>query len=179
MTKAVEKVATRRSKRQNNNGNGKNTDSQEYKEVQPLIVKPPPPSVSPKVKMGVMKLKPVLPVARIQKARRGLPFHLSCQLGQKRSDVCVDKKSERSDLQTDGVNISVQKPGDESIELEETSYEQWLAADSLVKLQHQGQDIHKINDVNKRNEDASKQDDSKQDDSVINDGNKKQDEKQL
>ena len=54
-----------------------------------------------------------------------------------------------SDLQTDDVNISVQKPGDESIELEETSYEQWLAAEGLVKLQDQGQDIRKINDVNK------------------------------
>ena len=112
----MEKVATRRSKRQNNNGNGKNTDSQEYKEVQPLIIKPPPPpSISPKVKKEVIKLKPVLPFARIQKARRGLPFHPSCQPGQKRSDVCVDKKSESSDLQADDVNISVQKPGDESI----------------------------------------------------------------
>ena len=96
----------------------------------------------------------------------------------------MDKKSESSDLQTDDVNISVQKPGDESIELEETSYEQWLAAEGLVKLQDQGQDIRKINDVNKQNEDASKQhdskqDDSKQDDSVINDGDKKQDEKTI
>ena len=205
----MEKVATRRSKRQNNNGNGKNTDSQEYKEVQPLIVKPPPASVSPKVKMEVIKLKPVVPVARIQKARRGLPFHPSCRPGQKRSDVCVDKKSESSDLQTDDVNISVQKPGDESIELEETSYEQWLAAEGLVQLQDQGQDIRKINDVNIQNEDASKQDaskqddskqddskqdnskeddskqdnskedDSKQGDSVINEGDKKQDEKAI
>ena len=96
----------------------------------------------------------------------------------------MDKKLESSDLQTDDVNISVQKPGDESIELEETSYKQWLAAEGLVKLQDQGQDIRKINDVNKRNEDASKQDDSKQDDSkkddsVINDGDRKQDEKTI
>ena len=128
----MEKVASRRSKRQNNNG--KNTDEQEYKEVKPLIVKPPPPSVSPKVEMEVIKLKPVLPVARIQKARQGLPFHQSSQPGQKRSDVCVDKKSEKSDLHNDDVNINVQKPGDESIELEEMSYEQWLAAQGLVKL---------------------------------------------
>ena len=84
-----------------------------------------------------------------------------------------------SDLQTDDVNISVQKPGDESIELEETSYKQWLAAEGLVKLQDEGQDIRKINDVNKQNEDASKQDDLKQDDSVINDGDKKQDKKTI
>ena len=60
----------------------------------------------------------------------------------------MDKKSESSDLQTDDINISVQKPGDESFELEET-YEQWLAAEGLVKLQDQGQDICQINDVNK------------------------------
>ena len=62
------------------------------------------------------------------------------------------KKLEKCNLHSDDVDISVQKPGDESIELEEMSYEQWLAAQGLVKLQDQGQDIRKMDDVNKTDE---------------------------
>ena len=71
--KAMDKVVTRRTRRQN--GNSNNTAEIEYNEVKPLIIKEPLPSVSPKVEMEVLKLKLVIPVERIQKARRGLPFN--------------------------------------------------------------------------------------------------------
>ena len=70
ITKAVDKVMTRRTRRQNGNGNSNNTA-----EVKPLIIKEQLPSVSPKVEIELLKLKPVIPVERIQKARHGLPFN--------------------------------------------------------------------------------------------------------
>ena len=51
VTKAVDKVVTRKTRRQNGNGNSNNTAEIEYNEVKLLIIKEPPPSVSPKVEM--------------------------------------------------------------------------------------------------------------------------------
>ena len=87
VTKAVDKVVTRRTRRQNGNGNSNNTTEIEYNEVKPLIIKEPLPSVSPKVEKEVLTLKPVIPVERIQKARRGLPFNPGSHPGTKRSDL--------------------------------------------------------------------------------------------
>ena len=81
-TKAVDKVATRRQ-----NGNSNNTAEIEYSEVKPLIIKEQLPSVSPKVEIELLKLKPVIPVERIQKARCGLPFNPGSHPGTKRSDL--------------------------------------------------------------------------------------------
>ena len=87
VTKAVDKVATRRTRRQNGNGNSNNTAEIEYNEVKPLIIKEPLPSVSPKVEIEVLKLKPVIPVERIQKARHSLPFNPGSHPGTKRSNL--------------------------------------------------------------------------------------------
>ena len=87
VTKAVDKVVTRRTRRQNGNGNSNNTAEIEYNEVKPLIIKEPPPSVSPRVEMKVLTLKPVIPVERIQKARLGLPFNPGSCPDTKRSDL--------------------------------------------------------------------------------------------
>ena len=87
VTKAVDKVVTRRTRRQNGNGNSNNTAEIEYNEVKPLIIKEQLPSVSPKVEIELLKLKPVIPVERIQKARCGLPFNPGSHPGTKRSDL--------------------------------------------------------------------------------------------
>ena len=70
-------------------------------------------SVSPKVEMEVLKLKPVHPVQRIQKARHGMPFNPgSCQ-GQERSDLPaqpkVSKKSQKSDSEKTEENTSLKE----------------------------------------------------------------------
>ena len=84
VTKAVDKVVTRR---QNCNGNSNNTAEIEYNEVKPLIIKEQLPSVSPKVEIKLLKLKPVILVERIQKARHGLPFNPGSHPSTKRSEV--------------------------------------------------------------------------------------------
>ena len=83
VTKTVDKVATGRTWRQNGNGNRNNKADIKYKEVKLLIIKEQLPSVSPKVEMEVLKLKPLIPVERIQKARCGLPLILVVNQAQK------------------------------------------------------------------------------------------------
>ena len=87
VTKAVDKVVTRRTRRQNGNGNSNNIAEIEYNEVKPLIIKEQLPSVSPKVEIKLLKLKAVIPVERIQKAKCGLPFNPGSCPGTKRSDL--------------------------------------------------------------------------------------------
>ena len=183
VTKAVNKVATRRTRRQNGNGNSNNTAEIEYNEVKPLIIKEQLPSVSPKVEMEVLKLKPVIPVERIQKARCGLPFNPASCPGTKRSDlggkpkvndnpqnsdskvVCKkveDNKSKKTDVQKENKESNNEDgSGDASIELDEMPYEVWLAMQGIVKSQ--SENICKI-EKKSDNESELVKDDSKDDD---------------
>ena len=153
VTKAVDKVVTRRSKRQE--------EDQEYKDVKPLIVTKQLPSVSPQVKMEVLKLKPLHHVQRIQKARCGLPFNPGSCPGQKRGNLqmqCkVSEKPEKLDSKKSKDNKSVDKEskpkqkddgsGDASVELDEMPYEEWLAKHGL---QSESENIHKIDEVDNK-----------------------------
>ena len=182
VTKAVDKVATRRTRRQNGNGNSNNTAEIEYNEVKPLIIKEPLPSVSPKVEMKELMLKPVIPVERIQKERHGLPFNPGSHPGTKRSDLGgkpkvgdnpqisdskvvhknEDKKSKKMDVQKENKESNSEDgSGDASIELDETPYDKWLAMQGIVKSQ--SENICKI-EKKSDNESELVKDDSKDDD---------------
>ena len=183
VTKAVDKMAARRTRRQNGNGNSNNTAEIEYNEVKPLIIKEPLPSVSPKVEMEVLMLKPVIPVERIQKARHGLPFNPSSCPGTKRSDLggklkvgdspqisdskvvrkkVEDNKSKKMDVQKENKESNNEDgSGDASIELDEMPCEEWLAMQGIVKSQ--SENIHKI-EKKSDNESELVKDDSKDDD---------------
>ena len=161
VTKAVDKVVTRR---QNGNGNSNNTAEIEYNEVKPLIIKEQPPSVSPKVEIKLLKLKPVIPVERIQKARCCLPFNPGSHPSTKRSDlggkpkvgdnpqnsdlkvVCkkiVENKSKKTDVQKENKESNNEDgSGDASIELDDMPYKEWLAMQGIVKSQ--SENIRKI-----------------------------------
>ena len=183
VTKAVDKVVTRRTTRQNGNGNSNNTAEIEYNEVKPLIIKEPLPSVSPKVEMEVLTLKPVIPVERIQKARCGLPFNAGSCPGTKRSDLggklkvgdnpqisdskvvrkkVEHNKSKKTDVQKENKESNNEDgSGDASIELDEMPYEEWLAMQGIVISQ--SENIHKI-EKKSDNESELVKDDSKDDD---------------
>ena len=144
VTKAVDKVATRRTRRQN--GNSNNTAEIEYNEIKPLIIREQPPSSSPKVEIKVLKLKPVIPVERIQKARHILPFNPGSCPGTKRSDLggklkvgdnpqnsdskvvrkkVKENKSKKTDVQKENKESNNEDgSGDASIELDEMPYEE-------------------------------------------------------
>ena len=63
--------------------------------------------------MEVLKLKPVHPVQRIQKARGGMPFNPCSRSGQNRSDLLgqpkVGKNSQKSDSEKTQEKTSVKK----------------------------------------------------------------------
>ena len=183
VTRAVDKVATRRTRRQNGNGNSNNTAEIEYNEVKPLIIKEQPPSVSPKVAIELLKLKPVIPVERIQKARCGLPFNPGSCPGTKRSDLggkpkvsdnlqnsdskvvhkqVDENKSKKMDVQKENKESNNEDgSGDVSIELDEMPHEEWLAMQGIVKSQ--SENICKI-EKKSDNESELVKDDSKDDD---------------
>ena len=165
------------------NGNSNNTAEIEYNEVKPLIIKEPPPSVSPKVEMEVLTLKPVIPVERIQKARCGLPINPGSCPGTKRSDLggklkvgdnpqisdskvvrkkVEDNKSKKTDVQKENKESNNEDgSGDASIELDEMPHDEWLAMQGIVKSQ--SENIHKI-EKKSDNESELVKDDSKDDD---------------
>ena len=183
VTKAVDKVATRRTRRQNGNGNSNNTAEIEYNEVKSLIIKEQPPSVSSKVEIELLKLKPVIPVERIQKARRGLPCNPGSHPSTKRSDLggkpkvgdnpqnsdskvvrkkVEENKSKNTDVQKENKESNNEDgSGDASIELDEMPYEEWLAMQGIVKSQ--SENICKI-EKKSDNESELVKDDSKDDD---------------
>ena len=149
VTKAVDKVVTRRTRRQNGNGNSNNIADIEYNEVKLLIIKEQLPSVSPKVEIELLKLKPVIPVERIQKARHGLPFNPGSCPSTKKSDLggkpkvgdnpqnsdskvvrkkVEENKSKKMDVQKENKESNNEDgSGDASIELDEMPYKEWLA----------------------------------------------------
>ena len=183
VTKTVDKVVTRRTRRQNGNGNSNNTTEIEYNEVKPLIIKEQLPSVSPKVEIELLKLKPVIPVDRIQKARCGLPFNPGSCSGTKTSDLggklkigdnpqnsdskvvhkkVEENKSKKMDVQKENKESNNEDGlGDASIELDEMPYEEWLAMQGIVKSQ--SENIRKIENKSD-NESELVKDDSKDDD---------------
>ena len=84
-----------------------------------------------------------------------MPFNPGSCLGQKRCDLPVQpkvsKNSQKSDSEKTEENTSVKKQnkqkenddgsGDASVEVDYMPYEEWLAAQGLVKLQNKGENI--------------------------------------
>ena len=143
--------------------------------------------------MEVLKLKPAS-APKIQKARCGKPFTPGNHHGQKRNDLpaqpkvcekldnlekCEDNKSVTKQSEQKEHEQKKSHQGDASVELDDTPYKEWLAAQGLIKLKNEGANIHKIDDLvkgTKKDESAkgddvidSKEDDGAKGDKVIND----------